>query len=175
MREEEQKVHTTSRTIRWVRWLGALAVTLAALALHAAPATAIEDVMDPYEVQVVDGWVPDAAVRVPEDGRLRGYGFAADVKGVSTAIATVEIGFLNSRAPEGFKLVVFAFTYEVFGKREDAYPVRGTVVDGRRIALDHPLAVSTDDDAITVAAAVPNDAKQVDSNWRPRERRRRSR
>jgi DNA-binding SARP family transcriptional activator len=143
-----------------IRWLGTLAVVSAAVAATARPAAAITDEMEPYEADVFEHVVPaEDTFYEPEDGRLRGYGFAADVEFVTEAVAVEDL-MSTEKAPAGFKIMVAGVKLDVVRDRDDEYPIRGTfIVDGKRLAVDYPFAVSRGQ---SIGAAVPVDAKSVE-------------
>ena len=152
-------MHRTSGK-KWLRWLGVLAaVVTAVVSSSASPAAAIKETMDPFEVQVVEHATPTDKFVEPEDGRLRGYGFAADVQWITEA-AWVDELFTEWLPPEGFKILAFGVKLDIVQDRDDEHPIRATViVDGKRIAVDHPFAVSG---GPIIAASVPVDAKAVE-------------
>ena len=145
---------------RWFRRLGVLAAGVTAfVSLTASPAAAIKETMDPFQVEVVEHATPTDKFVEPEDGRLRGYGFAADVQWITEA-AWVDELFTEWLPPEGFKLLAFGVKLDIVQDRDDEHPIRATViVDGKRIAVDHPFAVSG---GPIIAASVPVDAKAVE-------------
>jgi DNA-binding SARP family transcriptional activator len=140
---------------RW--WLAALVAVLVTVPATAGHAAADDELMDPNAVWVVQAFVPGAPLEKPEDARLRGYGFSAQVEGISEALA-VERTFTDYKPAPGHKIVVFGVKFDRYGQRDFDRPVRGTViVDGRRTAVDFPFNA----DGPLIAASVPLDVKEI--------------
>jgi hypothetical protein len=144
-----------SRGLWWLAALAAVVVSVPGTAAHSAAAD--EELMEPNAVWVVDAFVPGTPLDKPEDNRLRGYGFAASIEGVSEALM-VERVFGDYKPAPGQKILVFAVKFDRYGPRDHDRPVRGTVVvDGRRTAVEFPF----NSDGPLIAASVPVDAVDV--------------
>lgn len=138
----------------------AASVALASLlsGTGAADASSQPDQMAPNSILAVDGTV-GAQLETPADGRLRGYGFTAQLDSIGTAEAVEERGS-PLRAAAGQRLVVVALRFNR-SNEDRQHPVRATlVVEGRRTSLPDSDFVRSGE--LLYAASVPRDAAGVD-------------
>jgi DNA-binding SARP family transcriptional activator len=140
-------------------WL-AVFVLVTAVLVPSGQALAVDQAMEPNSILVAESFV-GAQMTTPEDGRLRGYGFAATVTSAGTAEGATRL-LSTFRPAEEQRLVAFALRFDLLRDDNDtSHPVRATlVVDGRRSALDDGDFVRSGERMY--AASVPSEAKEVD-------------
>ncbi|MFP5375863.1 MAG: BTAD domain-containing putative transcriptional regulator [Acidimicrobiia bacterium] len=146
------------RAARW--WLVTFVVVVTAMLVPSGRALAIDQAMEPNSILAAESFVGDQ-MTAPEDGRLRGYGFAATVTSTGTADGATRL--LSTFGPAaGQRLVAFSLRFDLLrGDNDTSHPVRATlVVDGRRSALDDGDFVSSGERMY--AASVPRATTQVD-------------
>lgn len=140
------------------RWLAALIFVVTAVLVPSGKAHAVDQAMDPNSILAAESFV-GAAMTTPEDGRLRGYGFAATVTSAGTAEAATRL-LSTFRSAAGQRLVAFALRFDLLRDDDTGHPVRATlVVDGRRSALDDSDFVRSGERMY--AASVPSEAEEV--------------
>lgn len=128
----------TGRDLRTVRrrCSGAVLIALATAMLAPGPVVADNHAMDPNTIWSVERFI-GPQMTTPEDGRLRGYGFAATITSTGTTEAATRLYSPIGPAP-GQRLVAFALRFELLRESsDDAHPMRAIlVIDGRRTSLE---------------------------------------